>query len=188
MAEFAGPALQFDSQVIGAFSSYYQGKAAAGVDEENARRAQLTGAYQEEAIRAKGRAVSGEAIAALAGNGVSVGSGSASDLLFQSNLAMEQDALTARYNAGSEAASLRTQAGQKRAAARGALVGGLLRAGASALSGMDQVTGSDAAMQAAAIEREARFPGAQALPIPQHLINAPYYRGGQYNNGFFGGY
>ena len=186
MAE-AGPIFMAGSQISGAIGGYQQGRAAAGVDDENARRAELGGAFQEAAIRARGRAVSGEAIAALAGNGVAVGSGSAQDLLFQNMLAMEEDAQAAHYNAASEAFGLRTSAAQKRAAANGALIGGMMRAGAAALTGMDQAGSADAAMKAAAIEREARFPGGSALPIPAHLANAPYYRGGAYND-YFGSF
>lgn len=174
-------AMMVASQVMGAFSQHSAANSAAGVDAENARRAELEGAYREEAIRRRGRAVSGEAIAALGANGVAVGSGSAQDLLFQNALEAEYDALGTRYSAATEAYGLRRSAASKRAAGKMALIGGLMRAGAQAASGMQDISSAAAAAKDAEIVRAARFPGAPSLPMPGA---SPWYIGGKFGRDY----
>ncbi|HEV2746411.1 MAG TPA: hypothetical protein VGW34_03825 [Allosphingosinicella sp.] len=143
--------------------------AGAAADLENARRAELGGALEEEAVRRRERAVSGEAIAALAGNGVAIGTGSALDLVRQNAIEREYDVLNRRYAAGSEAASLRTAAAQKKEAGRFALFGGVLRAGAAALTGIGEARNGAAIAEAEARRRAAQLPGGQQLPVPNSL-------------------
>lgn len=141
-------------------------RASADVDKENARLAELEGAFQGEAIRRQGRAVQGEAISALAADGVSVGEGSAQDLLFQNALETEYAVLATRYSAATEARGLRMSAKMKRQQARAALIGGIMGAGARALgAGVDAQNRSE--VEAARTRREnSYFPGAMRLPQP----------------------
>ncbi len=170
-----GIGLMAASTMMGAVGESQQLKADAAADAENARRTLLAGALETADTRRRGRAVQGEAIASLAEGGGGIGAGtSAADLLFQNQLEIEYDVLSRRYGAASEAADLEQRAARKRAAARGALFGGMLRAGAQALTGIDQLNSANAASKAQERLLEARFPGAQRLPIPAHL--QPTYR------------
>jgi hypothetical protein len=170
-----------------AASQLYQGRteqnalnADAGVDIENARRAELDGELAAEDSRRRERALSGDAIAALGANGVAIGSGSALDLLHQNAVEREYEILNRRYAAGGEAASLRISAGQKRKAAKSALFGGLLRAGATALTGIGEMRNAREERDANARTRAAQLPGGQQLPIPRALVadNRPRTRPG----------
>lgn len=172
--------LMVASQLMEAKGQSDQLNAGAAADRENARLAELGGAWREDEIRRRERAVSGEAISALAANGVSVGSGSAQDLLFQNMLEGQHAALNARYEAASEAYGLRRSAAAKKAQAKSALFGGMLRAGAAAVTGMDQLQGAASAEKAAAIVREARWPGAMKLPMPGPAQSRGWYIGGKY--------
>jgi hypothetical protein len=160
-----------------AASSLYEGysqsrelKAGARADDETARRTELAGAFEEDAVRRRERAVSGEAISALAANGVEVGTGSALDLLMQNAVEREYEVLARRYSAGSEADSLRAQARGKRKAAKGALFGGVLRAGAQALSGYGGMQNAAAVAGASGRMRAAQM-GGQKLPMPSNLVD-----------------
>ena len=120
-------------------------KASARADEENARRTELSGELTGEQVRRDARAADGEAIVASAANGVSIGTGSAADVLTQSAVEREYAVLTARYNAGSEANVLRQQGRAKRKAAKAAMVGGILRAGAQAMAAVESARRKPAA-------------------------------------------
>lgn len=158
--------LMAGTQLASGFMESQALKRGAKVDEENARLTQLEGAYQTEDIRRAARATQGEAIAALADNGVSVGDGSAQDLLFQNQLEAEYQVLSTRYGADREAYSQRMAGYAKRGQARSAMIGGVLRAGAAAITGFSNMKDNQA--EAAAMQRrqEAYFPGGQRLPMP----------------------
>jgi hypothetical protein len=140
--------------------------AAAKGDKANAHAAEMAGAFEAAGIQRKERALSGEAVAAMAGNGVAIGTGSALDLLRQNAVDREMDILTARYNAGSQAAAYRDRAKQEKTAGKFALFGGVLRAGAQALTGFSQMQGASALAGSNAALQAAQLPGGQALPIP----------------------
>lgn len=129
------------------------------VDKENARLDLLQGALDSEDIRRRGRAVQGEALNAEADSGGDVSGLSARDLLFQNNLEIAYAAMNARYNAGQNAKADLIKADQARKAARSAIIGGVLRAGAAAVSGA--MSASNAQTM-----RSAYFPGGQRLPMP----------------------
>ncbi|WP_414902461.1 hypothetical protein ACMT1E_04325 [Sphingomonas flavalba] len=129
-------------------------RAQARAQDENARREELAGELDVDTIRRRERATSGEAIAALGANGVRVGTGSALDLLHQNAAAREADILNRRYNAASEADSLRRAARQSRRSAKFALFSGVLRAGAAAMTPVPDAGNAVAGA------------GAQQLPIP----------------------
>jgi hypothetical protein len=158
------------------FEGYGQMKAdnaAAKADLANAHNAEMQGAFEIEAIRRKERAVSGEAVAAMAGNGVSIGTGSALDLLRQNAVDREMDILGTRYNAVSQANSYRERAKQEKRAGKFALFGGVLRAGASALTGVSSLQTANAVSASNSMLRGVQAGGGQALPIPAGLGFAP---------------
>lgn len=169
-----GLGLTVGSQIAGGFAENSQARGEAAVLDENARRAEMDAALKGEAIRRSGRATQGEAIAALAANGVGLGTGSALDLLRQSAIEEEYDWLNTQYQGASEAASLRTTATQRRAGGKNAIIGGFLRAGAAALTGMDDLKNRGRASGDAAAERAARRPGGMTLPVPAQITSRGY--------------
>lgn len=136
-------------------------KSEAAVDEENARLSLLQGAVDSEDIRRRGRAVQGEAISSLAQGGGDVSGMSARDLIFQNSLEIEYASMNARYSAGQQARADQFKAAQARSAARSAMVGGILRAGAAAISGASQAMDNQTM-------HNAYFPGGQRLPMPSY--------------------
>jgi hypothetical protein len=140
-------------------------RSAAAFDDQNAQQAELQGALNQTDIRRRGRAVQGEAIAALA-EGEGMASGSARDAIFQNALDIEYAALNARFTAGNQARSYRARAGQERSAARSAVIGGVLRAGAAAVSGVQDARNQSREDAAYEARYNAYFPGGQQLPLP----------------------
>ncbi len=151
--------LQVAGSIFGAASEADTLRQNARIDEQNAQLAMIDGARQGENIIRAERATSAEAMAAMGMNGIAVGTGSALDLLTQNAVEREMDLLNARYAAGQEANNLRLQAKQKRKAAKGAIIGGLIRAGAQALGGASDAN-SNARLSAA------RTPGGRTMPVP----------------------
>lgn len=137
----------------------------AAASEENARLAELEGAYDESAIRRQERALSGEAAAAQGGSGIMMGTGSALELLRENAYNSEYDALLARYGAASKAYSYRKDAERSRAAAKSAKKGGLLKAGAAILSGASSAYGASRTASASASVRSANASGL-SMPVP----------------------
>jgi hypothetical protein len=151
--------------------------AAAKADRKNAGLAELDAAYSQEDIRRRGRATQGEAIASLAEGG-SLEGGSAQDLIYQNSLEIEYAALGARYKGDLEAHNYRVKAGQEKQSAKMALLGGVLRAGAAAVTGASNARNQSAQEAALARQRSAYFPGGQALPMPTPPSYTPQYRAG----------
>lgn len=141
-------------------------KASARVDEDNARSALLQGALNERDISRRGRAVQGEAIAALGASGGGVEGQSAQDLIYQNSFEIELAKLNERFSAASEARGYRMQASMHRAAAKNAIFGGILRAGGAAITGIVDARNQAAADAAYQRREDAYFPGAQQLPMP----------------------
>lgn len=156
-----GLGLSVASKAIGAISESSQLRAGARADDENARLAELDGSREVEATRRAARASDGAALVGQAMNGTAGGGGSALDLLEQSAVEREFSILNTRYQADGEAQSLQIKANQKRSAAKGVLIGGLLGAGAQALTGISN-------MKDAAAMRAAKTPdyGGSRMPIP----------------------
>jgi hypothetical protein len=176
----AGPpgiALMVASAAFQGFTAMKAANAAARADEENARRAEMGGAYAEDDIRRRERALSGDAIVAESANGVSIGSGSALDLLEQNALSREYEVLSRRYESGTQAAAYRTQARQEKRAGRYAMFGSLFGAGAQAVTGISDMQSAGVLSAASGRLRAAQLPGGQQLPIPAHL-NDPASSGG----------
>jgi hypothetical protein len=157
-------------QMVGAMGEHDGLRAGAKADEANANRAELEGALEAEAIARAERAASGEALAAVGANRAGVGTGSALDLLRQNAIEREYSILSRRYSASTEAAGLRAAAAQKRQAAKFALFGGAMRAGAQALTGMSDARGAAQLAKSNAAVRASRLPGGQKLPVPARLV------------------
>jgi len=142
--------------------------AAAKVDDQNANNALTGGAFDQLDIEHKLRATQGEALAATAANGVAVGTGSALDLLRQNAVNAQMDILSRKYEATMTAKSYSDKAAGERKAAKGALFGGILNAGASILTGMQGI--GDQSAESAAADRQymaqRQQPGGIALSIP----------------------
>lgn len=176
MGAAAGPAaigLQVAGSIMSAIQEQRAYGAAARMDRYNAHSELLQGALNEEDLRRRGRAVQGEAMSALAADGGSVEGGSARDLIYQNALEIEYAAKTARYTAAEKALPYSFRSTQEKLAGKNALIGGLMRAGAQALSGMSGQANS-AALQ------NAYFPGGQSLPMPPPApgYSTPPYAGG----------
>lgn len=158
--------LQVVSQLAGASAEASALRHNSAVDAENARLAELGGALRGEAIRREERRISGEALARQGESGVQVGTGSALEILRQNAIEREYDVLAARYSAAGEANALRDQASAKRRAAEGALLRGVLGAGAAALTGISDIRNTQALARATSAYRAATVPGGSAMPIP----------------------
>lgn len=166
--------LQMASAMFGAVSESNGLRGQADADMENARLSSLQGAINEANLRRRGRAVQGEAIAANAGNGVGADSGSVQDQIFQNSLDMEYAALDARYSAANEARGYKMKAAQERQAARAALFGGVLRAGAAAVTGISSKRNQQREDAANNDYYNAYFPGGQQLPMPSGGATSTY--------------
>lgn len=141
--------LQGVSAVAGLYGSYTQAQAAKqqgkyeqSVYESNARMAELEaeeatsrGNREANRVRAKGRAVRGSQRAALAGQGVDVGTGTAADLQLETDTLSEMDALTVQNNAWREAWGYRAEASNLRYQGRFARLGAKTQARNTLLTG-----------------------------------------------------
>jgi hypothetical protein len=155
------------------FSAMFQGvaqnnayRSAAAADDQNAKSAELQGALDIADIKRRGRAVQGEAISALAEGGGSIAGGSAQDLIYQNSLEIEFAALNAKFTAAGEARGYRFRAKQERQAGKNALIGGILGAGAAAVTGVSNARGASSEDAAYQDRYNAYFPGGQRLPMP----------------------
>lgn len=117
------------------------------VARQNAQVAGAQASAQEDQQRRKFRALQGEAITAAAQSGAGL-DGSNADVLQQNAIANELDALTIRYEGQMKARGLMAQseldmmnARASRRAAKDAMIGGYLNAGASILSGASKLYG-----------------------------------------------
>lgn len=128
-------ALTVGSQLFSGASQASTDRANAALDDQNAQNALIDGARQSESILRQARATTAEGRAAMGANGVAVDTGSALDYVTQNAIEREFDMMNARYAAGQQASAYATRASQERKAASSALIGGFLKAGASAISG-----------------------------------------------------
>lgn len=128
MCVAAAPALMWASLALTAVSGAYAADSAkksgqyqanvaaqnAELDEFRATQAQRIGAIEEDKQRAKVRQVVGSQRASLAANGIDLGSGTAEDMIVETETMGEVDALTLRFNAMNEAWGYRTSAVNER--------------------------------------------------------------------------
>lgn len=171
-------AFQAASSMFGAVAQANAYRSAAAMDLDNAKSAELQGAFEVTDIHRRGRAVQGEAIAALAEGGGSIDGGSARDVIYQNALDIEYAALSAHYTAESQARGYRFSAAQKRVAARASIVSGILGAGAAAISGAQSASNRSAADADYNARYNAYFPGGQRMPVPPSYGSGYSYGGG----------
>lgn len=123
------------SSIIGGFAAQSQADAQAGALRQQAKtEAQIANA-EEERIRRANRADLGRQRAAIAQAGTGGFSGSALDVIRDSTVNAELDALAARFRGQSRSHALRTQAAFTEQEGKNALFGGFIGAGTSLLSG-----------------------------------------------------
>lgn len=119
----------------------------AKVSEQNASNAYLAASANEEAQRRKDAMTQGSQIASLAENGIDITSGTGRDLVNQSSINSELNALNIRYQGVTQARQYEQQAvldrygaNTYRVNASNALTAGYLGAGSKALSGYSRYT------------------------------------------------
>lgn len=114
----------------------------AELSELKAQQASTIGSIQEERARKQAQLRIGQQRAALAANGVDLGQGTAVDLVSETALFGEEDALTTRFNAMNEAWSLRAEAVDYRNQGRAAKAKGKNEATGTYLSTAASLAGS----------------------------------------------
>lgn len=154
----AATALQMVGTVMGAVDQASALKRQARADRENARRTELQGEIDVLQTRRDERAITGDAISAMASSGFALGTGSAADLIRQNGLERESEILNIRYAANQEATGLRSQAADKKRAARSAIIGGVLNAAAQGAQGYAGITNQGRIDAQADRERQSRLP------------------------------
>lgn len=148
--------LMIGSTLMGGVSAIQQGNAAAAsanynaqvstmnakIANENARDAQTRGATEEQAKRREVAQIAGKQKASMAANGIDVTFGSPLDLLVDTAMLGEVDALTIRSNAAREAYAYSTDAANntanakfQKASAKSAKKGGYMSAFGTVLGG-----------------------------------------------------
>lgn len=133
-------------QAYGAIQDGKNAKAAAFANAQEAEKQALDsldrGGQEEARYRREIAQLIGSQRATFGARNVAADSGTALDLLSDSAYWGEMDAQQIRRNAGREAASLRTQAGEMRRQGRAAKRAGFLKAGASLLTGGAEAYGT----------------------------------------------
>lgn len=139
----SGTGLRLVGSGLQAYDAYQQGQDEQAALRENARRAQLEaqdalarGAEQAALARMKGSRVIAAQKTAIGASGVDAGVGSAVQLMADSRIQSEMDALTIRNNAIREAYGMRSQALGLEKAGRRAATAANRRAAASILGGV----------------------------------------------------
>ncbi len=128
-------AMMVAGQVMGGIEANRGARAQAAADEENARRGILAGEQEGLQVMREERRMTGDMIASMAGSGVGMGSGTASDLIEENAYQRELEIYGIRTRAAGEADALYQQAQDKRAAGKAALIGSIFSAGATAIKG-----------------------------------------------------
>lgn len=150
--------LQMVGSIMGGIDEAKQLRRSARADRENARRTELQGEYDVLQTIRDERAVSGDAIAAMASSGFALGTGSAADLIRQNAVEREMDILNIRYAANQDATNLRTQAADKKRAARGAIISGVLNAASQGAQGASAIKSQGRLDAQVIVERQSRLP------------------------------
>lgn len=114
-------------------------RASARVDDENARLSILSGEQDALQTAHDERMQAGAQLAAMAGDGVQIGSGSAADLLAESAYQGSLEQFNIRTRAVRQSRNLSQQAADKRTAGRNALIGSMFGVAAGALQGVSNL-------------------------------------------------
>lgn len=130
------------STVFGAVSSVQQGMAAnaaakynARVSENNARQAELSAKYDEDRHRDNVMRLMGSQRARYAAAGIDPNSDTALDVMADTAIQSELDALALRYGGKVQSSAYKDQANLDRAAGKNAMMAGYMGAGGSLLTG-----------------------------------------------------
>lgn len=110
---------------------------ASRADEENARLSVYNGELEAMDVRRDARMVEGDQLAALAGSGAML-TGTATDLLMESEYQRELDVLAARRKAYGQAREYKARAKQTRREGTAAMIGGMFSAASTVLGGVQQ--------------------------------------------------
>jgi len=170
---FAGPlsiALNAIGEVAGGLQQNTALRAQAAVDDQNAQRTLLQTEQQALQTRRDERRQSGALLAAMAGDGVQLGTGSTADVLAEAAVQREYEILNLRRQGAQQANNLYQAAEDKRHAGRQAIVNGLFGAVAGAINGVSQ----QRALQQAQRQREKErttILGGGTNPVPRPSVS-----------------
>jgi len=135
-----GTGFEAGGDILSGVGGYQQAQYQAKLAGRNAEAAQAAGDYAEESSKLRYGALGAQQKADAAARGVSVDSSSVANTLKTTAEIGGLDAAMIHYNAMREAYGLTAQAAVDKAAGRNALVGGVLKAGTSFLSGAQSVS------------------------------------------------
>lgn len=135
----AAVALSAASSIAGGFVEAKGLRREAKALDESARRTESQGAADSVAAYRESRLAIGEDMAALAGSGFAIGSGSAQDVLSQALIEREMEGMNIRHQAYLEAQEKRAAARDRRKAAKSAIYMGLLNGATAAVGGAAQM-------------------------------------------------
>lgn len=131
--------LQAAAPVIGGVMEAKGLRREARAMEEGARRDESQGAADSVAAYRESRMAIGEDMAALAGSGFAIGSGSAQDVLSQALIEREMEGMNIRHQAYLQAQEKRAAATDRRKAAKTAIYMGILNGATAAIGGAAQM-------------------------------------------------
>lgn len=147
MGQFSGAVTQSIGAVISAVGqvegAYYQAAVLrnnAMIAKSNARIKMAEGQRAEEAARLRTGMIMGSQKAAFAGGNIDVASGSVGDVLANTAMLGELDALTLRYNAESESLNFKNEARALSSQANQTITAGWINATTTLLSGSSSVS------------------------------------------------
>ena len=127
--------MQVAGTVADGIGANSEARAAARVDDENARLSILAGERDVEQVLRDERMIAGDALARMGGSGVMIGGGSVATLLMDSERQAARDVATRRDQARSERDNYLQAAKDKRRAGKQALIGSLFSGVGQALGG-----------------------------------------------------
>lgn len=139
----AAIALKAAAPMLGGFFANKEARAQARVEQENARLSLLSGERDVEDIMRDERQMAGDALAMMAGSGLALGVGSSASVLEESARQRERAIRVRRDQATSESDNYQQAAKDARAAARNAMIMGVVSGVASAIGGVDAMNQQD---------------------------------------------
>ena len=154
--------MQASAQIIGGIEANRAAKGQARVDTENARLSILDGEQEALQTRRDERMQTGALIAAMGGDGVQLGSGSAADVIAESAYQRELEILNLRSKATAQANNLYQSATDKRAAGKSALTSAMFGAASTALKGVSDMR----AQRTMADQRQSEWEVRKPVPRP----------------------
>lgn len=157
--------LSAGSQLYGASQEAKGLRGEAAALDENARLTESDGAMAAVDAYRQSRLQMGEDLAALAGSGAITSASSGGDIIAAQSIERELQVMNIRYSAGQEAKGLRQQATDRRRAAKGVMIGGILGAAASAVGGAMQMRNQTRIEGQNAVQRAGQRSG-YGIPIP----------------------